>query len=308
MKKVLSLVIVLAMMLTVAALVPVQAAKKAPIVYGYTSQFKDFPGYPKVVKDEFTGFTEAYDAENDALVMNVYSGLGSAYFGTGYASELPVDTSVYKYVKVCYKIATEKGAGQVFAVQFGGGVWSGARLEWGVSSSDFVSKVIDLTDTSSQINGVNVVNHEGAIQKWEDFGGVNGDSGNTMSFVIADIGSGSLVKGDNIYVKYVAFFADKAEADAFDIANYTPDANVYNPAPESSAPESSAPESSTPESSTPESSAPESSAPESSKPESSKPESSKPSADTGHGTLITGAVMMFAAAAAVVVISGKKKA
>lgn len=107
------------------------------------------------------------------------------------------------------------------------------------------------------------------------------------------------LEGVTVYVEYFGYFKTEADAQAFDYAAWL-EANKANLKGDN-APESSAPESSTPESSTPESSTPESSTPES-----SKPESSKPSADTGHGTLVSGAVMVFAAAAAVVVLSKKR--
>ncbi|MBP0990562.1 MAG: hypothetical protein J5874_05250 [Oscillospiraceae bacterium] len=222
MKKIITAIVVIAMLFSVAVLFPAYADND-PIVFGYTAEYKDVAGYPSEDNDSFkTG----YDAESDSLKMTPkLSGLGSVYFGSGYEN-LVVDTTVYKFIKVCYKVNTEKGVpgaengGQVFAVQFGNTVWSGVRLEWGISdeaASGFKSLVVDMTDKNATIGGVNQVNHEGAIDDWEEFPAIHSAGGTTMSFVIADLGSSALKKTDEVFVKYVAFFATKAEADAFSL-------------------------------------------------------------------------------------------
>jgi len=104
--------------------------------------------------------------------------------------------------------------------------------------------------------------------------GFDGSSIRFMLQAVSSTFSQDMQVGDWFGVEYVAFFETEAEANAFDY-----DAWVAEQA----------------------------SAPESSAPESSAPESSKPSADTGHGTIISGAVMMFAAAAAAMVFSKKSK-
>ena len=294
MKKLLAILITVAMLASVAVLFPAYADND-PIVFGYTAAYKDVAGYPSEDNDSYkTG----YDADSDSLKMTPkLSGLGSVYFGSGYEN-LVVDTTVYKFIKVCYKVNTEKGVpgaengGQVFAVQFGNAVWSGARLEWGISdeaASGFKSLVVDMTDKNATIGGVNQVNHEGAIDDWEEFPAIHSEGGTTMSFVIADLGSSALKKTDEVFVKYVAFFATKAEADAFDI-DAANEPEVSEPASEpASEPETSEP----------------ASEPETSQPENS--ESEKPNTNTSDIAIISGAVLLCAAAAVVAVVSKKSK-
>jgi len=213
-----------------------------------------------------------YSLATNPLYMQLYP----------YKDEYKASSDVYPYFCVSIKI---EGAADVVKLTIEEGVEGDPET----GTTDGFIKKIGMLPASSGLDfimaGDKNVNLKKTNVKLADY------TGGTLDGVVA-------------YVEYFGYFKTEADAQAFDYAAWL-EANKANLKGDN-APESSAPESSTPESSTPESSTPESSTPESSKPESSKPESSKPSADTGHGTLVSGAVMVFAAAAAVVVLSKKR--
>ncbi len=101
---------------------------------------------------------------------------------------------------------------------------------------------------------------------------------------IADYTSG--LSGVTAYVEYIGFFKTKADAEAFDYEEWLEDNAANIKGAESGSSGSSVPETSASESGT--------------------SESSKPSADTGHGTFVSAAAIIFAGAAAVVVLSKKR--
>jgi len=282
-KSLISLAIVLVLSMVAALFVPTFAAKSDALVIDWSSADNNtiWPaaGDLPVTWSGTPCGTSSFDATEGAWkmesTMKLYSWQG------GYISiHVDIDWSEYKYMKFCYKTANmpdENDNPEVFG--YVGLCGTGA---------------VGITDPLPLSNGA----FSEVVVSTEKFGSTTDLIPNWCNAGVTSVDAGA-----TMWVKYIAFFKTEAEANSFDLKDWNGD--LYG-AQEESTPESSAPESSAPESSTPESSTPESSAPESSKPESSKPESSKPSADTGHGTVIGAAVMMFAAAAAVVAISKKR--
>lgn len=283
-KSLISLAIVLVLSMVAALFVPTFAAKSDALVIDWSSADNNtiWPaaGDLPITWAGTPCGTSSFDATEGAWKME--SNIKTWSWQGGYISiNMPdVDWSEYKYMKFSYKTANipdENDNPDTYGYVGFCGTGCVAISDPIPLSTGAYSEVVISTERFGATQDI--------ILSWCNSGLTSVDAGATM------------------WVKYIAFFKTEAEANSFDLKDWNGD--LYG-AQEESTPESSAPESSAPESSTPESSAPESSAPESSKPESSKPESSKPSADTGHGTVIGAAVMMFAAAAAVVAISKKR--
>ncbi|MBP0990878.1 MAG: hypothetical protein J5874_06860 [Oscillospiraceae bacterium] len=287
MKKLLAIVLCLAIALTAAIAMSVSAFADAdPIVWDYS--IEDTTGIPfrdnAVVQNwgaKITGEAK-YDANEKAFA--IIDGEGLKAWQSAYANintycldpengDQPLaDWSVYKWIVVCYKTVDINGVTS-FAITADGAL---AFTALPASPDSYNKLVLDAINGGVGDNVSGIGSGAGAGQ----FGGVNMNFGWYSS---SDIETG----GTGIYLKYIAFFATKAEAEAFDFDSYNA-TEPSDPTPDTSEPETSEPETSEPN-------------------QTENSEAEKPNTNTSDVAMISGAVLLCAVAAAVVVVSKKSK-
>ena len=258
MKKILAVLI--AVVLAFAALSCVAFADTEPIVYDFTSENaspKPFSGTVGHCWDGLPGGTSSFDATEKAWKLEITKAFSGSWQGCYEVIHTggEIDFSTYQYIAICYKENFPEGQGPLLNKD------GAAHVEYLSEGKGAYGTTILKTALLGQGNDQIIFN----LSSQGDEAG--------------------LAEGSTMWIKYVAFFATKAEAEAFDI-------EAYNGAAE-------------PQTSEPEVSEPEVSEPEASEPENSEAE--KPNTNTSDVAIISGAILLCAAAATVVAVSRKRK-
>lgn len=236
MKKVLALVVTVAMIATMFASLSISAADNAPIVFDFSKDGNytrvggndadgdnwtiTLPGNVVfMAKKSKTRISYEYDAAEGAAKFTAQN--GDAYFVSsdedaavaGNDANLPeayqIDTSVYKYMKIKYKkndaVSNNVSQGYFFFLQEGAGYeYATNSLLWTYESTgEWNAQVYDLT--TLEPFGV----PSGSPSKWTDAGLVKKIRFNLFS-------SNDMAKqGDEMWIEYIAFFATEEEANAY---------------------------------------------------------------------------------------------
>ena len=263
MKKILA--VLFAVVLAFAALSCVAFADAEPIVYDFTSENaspKQFSGTVGHCWDGLPAGTSSFDATEKAWKLEVTKDYSGAWAGCYEVIRTggEIDFSTYLYIAICYKENFPEGQGPILNKD------GAAHVEYLPDGKGAYGTTILKTALLGQGNDQIIFN---LTNQGDETG---------------------LAAGSTMWIKYVAFFATKAEAEAFDIEAYNGSA-----APEASQPEASEPEASQPEASEAETSEVENS------------QSEKPNTNTSDVAIISGAILLCAAAATVVAVSRKRK-
>ena len=278
-KSLIALAVVMILAMTAALVAPCFAATPEPIIFDLTVEDTNLPGANRQLGKTWDGAkrgTSGYDAEEKAWKLETTKkipGWQGGYEEFKFAEvvgELDFEED-YQYCVITYKTAGMHG---LLEDEDGNSLGENKVGINGDGAATIFEEGLEPSD--EYVNG---------IIPTEDFGTTH------KIIIVANAWSGGdMEPGAKVFIKYIAFFATKAEAEAFD---GTKDAS-----------------SQTPEASEPEASAPEASETEVSETENSQAggnEGGKPNTNTSDVAMISGAIVLCAAAAVVVAVSKKSK-
>ena len=228
-----------------------------PIIFDLTVENPIMGGTKGYLRKAWSGNyvgTSGYDADEKAWKLENVKDIEGNSYGAYEEFKFPeaIDFKTYKYCAIVYKtnnLATDTGAG-IISIH-------------NTEAKFIINDNIAPNESGEYINTVVAIT----------------DSEITSEIRVAMSQLGSTIKqGCQVFIKYIAFFANKEEAEAykFDLRTEPEASEPEVSEPETSKPEASEPEVSKLETSKPETSKPETSQPEVSEPETSKPEASEP--------------------------------
>ena len=251
-KSLIALAVVVILTMTVALVAPCFAENAEPIIFDLTVENTNLPGANGMLGMTWSGAkrgTSGYDAEEKAWKLEStkkipgWNGGYEEFKFSEVVGELDFEED-YQYCVITYKTAGMHG---LIEDEDGNSLGENKVGINGDGAATIFEEGLEPSD--EYVNG---------IIPTEDFGTTH------KVIIVANAWSGGdMDPGAKVFIKYIAFFATKAEAEAFD---GTKDASK----PETSEPETSEPEASEPEASEPEVSEPEASEPEASEPEESE--------------------------------------